>query len=64
MVVRRSSPEPPGGFARKKPEAESAFEFMRKTVAASPGQVTIVAIGPLINVAMAIRQEPASGGSA
>lgn len=51
-------PEPPGGFARRKPERESAFEFMRQTVAGNPGQVTIVAIGPLTNVAMVIRQEP------
>ena len=51
-------PEPPGGFARRKPERESTFEFMRQTVAGNPGQVTIVAIGPLTNVAMVIRQEP------
>ena len=51
-------PEPRGGFARRKPEEQSAFEFIRRTVAENPGEVTIVAIGPLTNVAMAIRQEP------
>jgi inosine-uridine nucleoside N-ribohydrolase len=49
---------PPGGFARKKVEAESAVSFIVRTVNARPGQVSILAIGPLTNIAMAIRQEP------
>src|SRR5437588_409630 len=48
-------PPPPGGFARKPPEAGSAMDFIIRTVNANPGDVTIVAIGPLTNVAMAIR---------
>lgn len=50
---------PPGGFARKRAERETAMQFMVRTVMESPGEVTILAIGPLTNVAMAIRQEPA-----
>ena len=49
---------PPGGFARKKAEAESAASFIVRTVMAHPGEVAILAIGPLTNIAMAIRQEP------
>jgi inosine-uridine nucleoside N-ribohydrolase len=49
---------PPGGFARRKEEAKSAAQFIVDTVNAEPGQVTILAIGPLTNVAMALRQEP------
>lgn len=49
---------PPGGFATKAAESMSAVEFIIRTVNANPGQVTIVAIGPLTNVAMALRLEP------
>jgi inosine-uridine nucleoside N-ribohydrolase len=51
-------PPPPGGFATKQAEAIGAAEFMVQTVKANPGEITIVAIGPLTNVAMAIRQAP------
>ena len=47
--------EPPGGFAKKKPESRGAIEFLVETVKKNPGQVTILAIGPLTNVAMAMR---------
>ncbi|MCX6552310.1 MAG: nucleoside hydrolase, partial [Acidobacteria bacterium] len=49
---------PPGGFAKKQAEKESAVEFIIRTVNANPGEVTIIAIGPLTNVAMALRLEP------
>ena len=49
---------PPGGFAQKKPESGSAMDFIVRTVMARPGEVSILAIGPLTNVAMALRQEP------
>jgi inosine-uridine nucleoside N-ribohydrolase len=51
-------PPPPGGFARKQPERETAVDFIVRTVEANPGQVTIIAIGPLTNVAMALRMAP------
>ncbi len=51
-------PPPPGGFARKQAEKESAVDFMIRVVNENPGEVTIIALGPLTNVATAIRQEP------
>jgi inosine-uridine nucleoside N-ribohydrolase len=49
---------PPGGFAKKTAEAESAYDFIVRTVTANPGEVTIVAVGPLTNVAIALGKEP------
>lgn len=49
---------PPGGFAKKQAEKESALDFIIKTVNENPGQITIIAIGPLTNIAAAIQQEP------
>jgi len=49
---------PPGGFASKKAEAEAAVSFIVRTVMSQPKQVTIMAIGPLTNIAQAIRAEP------
>ena len=50
-------PVPPGGFAEKKAEAESAASFMVRSVLENPGEITLVAIGPLTNVARAIRAD-------
>ena len=52
-------PPPPGGHASKKAERETAVEFLVRTVLARPKEVTIVAIGPMTNVATAIRQNAA-----
>ncbi|MFH1572703.1 MAG: nucleoside hydrolase [Acidobacteriota bacterium] len=49
---------PPGGFAKKRAESASAIEFIVRTVMENPGQITIAAIGPLTNIATAIRLEP------
>ncbi len=51
-------PVPPGGYATKKAEAVSAVSFMLDAVMANPGEITLVAIGPLTNVAQAIRAHP------
>lgn len=51
-------PEPPGGFATKEAEEQSAVAFIVDAVMARPGEVTLVAIGPLTNIAQAIRAEP------
>jgi len=52
-------PAPPGGFATKTLEREPAVDFIVRTVMANPGQIEIVAIGPLTNIAMAIQRQPA-----
>ena len=49
--------EPPGGFAVKTLESTGAVEFMVETVRRQPGTITILAIGPLTNVAIAIGQD-------
>ena len=51
------APAPPGGFAKKKAEARGAVDFLVETVMKNPGQVTILAIGPLTNIALAMRME-------
>jgi inosine-uridine nucleoside N-ribohydrolase len=50
---------PPGGFAKKKVEDAPAVSFIVDTVMSRPHEITIVAIGPLTNIAQAIRAEPA-----
>jgi len=42
-----------------KPVAETAPEMIRKIVNANPGEISIVAVGPLTNVALALRADPA-----
>jgi len=54
---------PPGGFANMKAQSESATNFMIQTVMENPGDITIVALGPLTNLAMAMSQEPAFAGN-
>ena len=51
--------EPTGGFATsKKLEDAGAVDFIVKTVIENPGEITILAVGPLTNIALAIRREP------
>jgi purine nucleosidase len=37
---------------------EHAVDFLIRTLAAAPGEITLVATGPLTNIAMAVRKEP------
>ena len=46
-------PEP-----KLKPVAEPASELIRRIVHTSPGEITIVAVGPLTNVATALKADP------
>jgi purine nucleosidase len=46
-------PEP-----RSKPLTQHGIDFLIETILASPGEITLVAIAPLTNVALAIRKEP------
>ena len=50
--------EPPGGYARIEAQDEAAVPWIVDTVMDRPGEVTIVAIGPLTNIAQAIRANP------
>src|SRR5260370_5406585 len=50
---------PPDGFAtHTKPAAEDAVSFIIETIHRYPHEVTILAIGPLTNVALAMREDP------
>jgi purine nucleosidase len=40
------------------PEGEHAVDFLIRTLGAAPGEITLVATGPLTNIAMAVRKEP------
>lgn len=48
-------------FNQVKPVAQSAADFIVETVKKYPGEVTLLAVGPLQNVADALRQEPNLG---
>jgi purine nucleosidase len=43
---------------RARPIGQHAIDFLIERILAAPGAITLVAIGPLTNVALAIRQEP------
>jgi inosine-uridine nucleoside N-ribohydrolase len=50
---------PPDGFAtHTKVQSKSAVDFIVDSVKQNPGEVTILAIGPLTNIALAARQHP------
>ena len=50
-------PMPTGGYPTISARDDSAVSFMVKTVMEKPKQITILAIGPLTNIAQAIRAE-------
>jgi inosine-uridine nucleoside N-ribohydrolase len=43
---------------RGRPEVRKGSDFLIEKIMSNPGELTLVAIGPLTNVAFAIRQEP------
>lgn len=43
---------------RTRPTVQHGIDFLIERIMSSPGEITLVAIGPLTNVALAIRQEP------
>ena len=45
-----------------KPVSETASEIIRRIVRSSPGEISIVAVGPLTNVATALRADPDLAG--
>jgi inosine-uridine nucleoside N-ribohydrolase len=49
---------PYGGYPVSEPAAGHAVDFIIETVKANPGEVTIAAIGPCTNLALAIRKAP------
>jgi purine nucleosidase len=63
-----SGPEPttdadlkpsPDGFAKHTVvQRKNAVDFIVDTVKANPGEITILAIGPLTNIALAVKQNP------
>ncbi len=44
------------------PAAGHAADFLIETIGASPGEITLVATGPLTNIALAVRHEPRLAG--
>lgn len=44
--------------AARGPRAGHAVDFLIDTITANPGEITLVATGPLTNVALAVRREP------
>jgi purine nucleosidase len=48
--------QPPDSQSR--PIAQKGCDFLIEQIMSNPGEITLVAIGPLTNIALAIRQEP------
>ena len=53
------APPPIGGYARKTLERETATDALVRLVMAAPGELEIIALGPLTNLAHALGREPA-----
>jgi inosine-uridine nucleoside N-ribohydrolase len=51
-------PASPAGMPSARPAAESAVDFLVRSVREYPGQVTILAAGPLTDIALAARLDP------
>jgi inosine-uridine nucleoside N-ribohydrolase len=44
------------------PDPRHAVDFLIETIGAAPGEITLVATGPLTNIALALRREPRLAG--
>ncbi len=51
-------PPPYFGFSGLSPRKENAVDFIAEMVLAHPGEITLFAIGPMTNIAMALRLHP------
>jgi len=50
--------EPYGGFSKLSPSSTGAIDFIIEKIMENPGKITLVCVGPLTNIAVAIREEP------
>ena len=50
--------EPYGGYPKTKPSSENAIDFIVRQVKANPNEITLFAIGPTTNVALAVKKNP------
>jgi purine nucleosidase len=48
--------------ARAAPASGHAVDFLIDTIGAAPGEITLVGVGPLTNIALALRREPRLAG--
>ena len=44
------------------PAAGHAVDYLIETISAAPGEITLIAVGPLTNIALAVRREPLLAG--
>jgi purine nucleosidase len=51
-------PPSPAGAPHSRPASDNAADFLVRAVRAHPGQVTIIAAGPMTNLALAARLDP------
>ena len=49
---------PHGGYPKLKPRDEHGVQFLIDEITSNPGEISVVAIGPLTNIAIAIRLKP------
>ncbi len=57
-------PVSPAGVPTTKPQAEAAASFLVRKVREFPGEVSILALGPMTNLALAVRLDDAFAGKA
>lgn len=58
MVEADLKPSPDGFATHTQVQRKSAVDFIIDTVKANPNQITILAIGPLTNIALAVKKSP------